>query len=248
MWHTVLVTANETAFNHFFELRCPLYKYETSYGFQSYKSKKELLQNIGLPDEAKNYSNWTDLNWLNINESQADIHIQAIAELMYDSLKESKPKELWSGEWHIPFSHNLDLDSTSDKSSLEMLSKKINLTSMAYSEDMEQLALKISAARCARISYQTLGDNPKVDYEADIRLHDMLAESGHWSPFEHCARAMSDEEYYSFVNGQMNYEDWYDEMEIGTVIQYADMLPNKSHGWCRNFKGFIQYRHLTENI
>lgn len=30
-----------------------------------------------------------------------------------------------------------------------------------------------------------------ADYEADIKLHDRLASSGHWSPFEHCAKAMN---------------------------------------------------------
>jgi thymidylate synthase ThyX len=36
MWHTVLVTANETAFNHFFELRCSSYDCEG----QFFSSKK----------------------------------------------------------------------------------------------------------------------------------------------------------------------------------------------------------------
>lgn len=93
-------------------------------------------------------------------------------------------------------------------------------------ESQNQIMLKIATARCARISYETLGDNPKIDYEADIRLHDMLVESGHWSPFEHVARAMNDEEYHNHHNG--------------------NLANNNGIGWCRNFRGFIQYRALIE--
>jgi hypothetical protein len=57
----------------------------------------------------------------------------------------------------------------------------------------------------------------------------MLAKSGHWSPFEHVARAMSKEEYdYFYVSDGPNPEDFH-------------------AGWCRNFKGFIQYRRLIEH-
>ena len=97
-------------------------------------------------------------------------------------------------------------------------------------ESQNQIMIKIATARCARISYETLGDNPKIDYEADLRLHDMLLQSKHFSPFEHCARAMSDEEYYQFFNGQCKEAHYFN-----------------GNGWCRNFKGFIQYRHLIEN-
>jgi DNA-binding FadR family transcriptional regulator len=105
-------------------------------------------------------------------------------------------------------------------------------------ESIQKVALKISVANCARISYTTLGDNPKIDYEADIRLHDMLAKSSHWSPFEHVARAMSDEEYNSFTHTAMQYD--YEEN------YYAGAKVFK--GRCGNFKGFVQYRHLVEQV
>lgn len=103
--------------------------------------------------------------------------------------------------------------------------------------------LKIATARCARISYETLGDNPKIDYEADIRLHDRLLAEGHMSPMEHCARAMSDEEYELYVNGKFN-EILESDNSPGYVYITGDF--NKIEGLCRNFKGFIQYRHIVE--
>lgn len=46
---------------------------------------------------------------------------------------------------------------------------------------------KISTGRCARVSYLT--HDGRRDITEDIALHDRLAASGHWSPFEHVATA-----------------------------------------------------------
>lgn len=223
MWHTVIVTATE--WENFFKLRCP--RYETKFG--TFYSKKDARNaEIDITDRNPNIEilESPDLNdtlgWLQINSSQAEIHIQAIAELMWDAMNESTPKQLQPGEWHIPFGDNIDIDWCNDKMQFR-------------NGTIEDLMVEIATARCARISYETLGDDPKIDYEADIRLHDMLLESGHMSPFEHCARAMSDEEfeyYKSFSNAKFN--------EDGTLIE------DSVKGWCRNFRGFIQYRHLVE--
>ena len=94
-------------------------------------------------------------------------------------------------------------------------------------ESQNQILLKICTAKCARLSYLTF--NNEIDYEKDIQLHDKLLADGHMSPFEHCARAMSEDEraYYYKSNGP-------DPEDFET-------------GWCRNFRGFIQYRYLIEN-
>jgi thymidylate synthase ThyX len=46
-------------------------------------------------------------------------------------------------------------------------------------------ALKVCAARCARVSYLT--HDGRRDFTADIVLHDQLTTDGHWSPLEHAA-------------------------------------------------------------
>ena len=218
MWHTVIVTATE--WENFFKLRCPQYE---GYQGRLFRSKKEFDNNnpiveFGLPHN--------DIWWLQRNKSQADIHIQAIAELMWDAYNESVPKELRAGEWHIPFGDNMnetELFKVANK-----ITKKERPDLYPHSTLSKELTkVRVATARCARISYETLGDNPKIDYEADIRLHDMLAESGHWSPFEHCAKAMNDVE----LNISSRFED-----------------KHKTYGWCRNFKGFIQYRSLVDKF
>ena len=125
-------------------------------------------------------------------------------------------------------------------------------------ESLQKIALKISVANCARISYKTLGDNPKIDYEKDIELHDKLLISKHASPFEHCARVMSDKEYYSFVKGVIPTQiDEYGIINLEMmpvslghpIVGFTGLNPTNGdkYGWSDNFRGFISYRHLIEN-
>ena len=93
MWHTVLVTATE--WNNFFELRCPKIKHEATGLY--YKSLKD-WNNIDKEIQ------WNGLTCQHPeNVSQAEIHIQALAEAMWDAMNESKSKKLKEGEYHIPF-------------------------------------------------------------------------------------------------------------------------------------------------
>jgi thymidylate synthase ThyX len=245
MWHTVIVTSGKEGLDNFYKLRCPEYQleerndYEELVEIHSFKSKKDVLKegNWYSTELKKFTTEFTDLDWLQINKSQADIHIQAIAELMWDAMNESTPKQLQAGEWHIPFGDNFNEDKVA-----ELYYEVINNDRPhSHISSIEETKIKIATARCARISYETLGENPKIDYEADIRLHDMLAESGHWSPFEHVARAMSDEEYDTFFRGRI-----YVNQNEPDYKEQNEFYRNNGSGRCRNFRGFIQYRHLIE--
>jgi hypothetical protein len=212
MWHTVIVTSGEEGLQNFFELRCPSYLFD---GFK-FKSWKDVLEfHKDAPKILEVLSKYSHIEKLSSNNSQAEIHIQAIAEMMWDAMNESTPKKLKAGEWHLPnFGHEWNSDKLSEITKGD-LSKRT------------EARIKISTAHNARISYETLGDNPKIDYEADIKLHDRLLAMEHMSPMEHCARAMSDEEYYGEFSKQ-------------------EGANNIESGWCRNFKGFIQYRSLVD--
>jgi hypothetical protein len=233
MWHTVLLTGTE--FENFFELRCPKYEYYDMLtgNQQFFKSKKDWLQyynNKPLP-KAKHISKIpeNDIEWLQINKGQAEIHMQALAEAMWDAYNESTPKELKAGEWHIPFGDKIQLAHTDYDFNGIITNEGINKK------------LKISTARCARLSYMTF--DGKIDYEKDIKLHDTLLESHHMSPFEHCARAMSNEEYQFFIKGK-GIPDY--SLGISSSNPVLTFRKNEE-GWCNNFKGFIQYRYLIEN-
>jgi thymidylate synthase ThyX len=208
-WVTEIISGTE--WENFFNLRCPAYECRG----RLFKSKRDLK----VWAEDLMYNSYSELDWLQINKSQADIHIQAIAELMWDEINLSVPKVLKSGEWHIPFGDNFD---NYGGQFVQYLMKKWQ-NKQAPTDGNLWERIKIATARCARISYETLGDTPKIDYEADIRLHDRLADMKHWSPFEHVAKAMNKDEYNSRL-----------------------YKSNGEAGWCRNYRGFIPYRHLVE--
>ena len=96
-------------------------------------------------------------------------------------------------------------------------------------EAQNQIMLKIATARCARLSYMTF--EGKTDYEKDIALHDQLLAAKHASPFEHCCRVLTEEEYNTLGKMVLNPKNGY-------VFE---------NGWVDNFKGFISYRYLIEN-
>ena len=100
----------------------------------------------------------------------AQPEIRLVAETMRDVAAGSEPEELAEGEWHLPLVRAEDRDQVA---SIENL-------------------IKISAGRCARVSYLTHAG--VRDPDADIELHDRLLESGHMSPLEHPARPLSEDE------------------------------------------------------
>ena len=119
-------------------------------------------------------------------------------------------------------------------SDIQTLNNYLINTDLGKTDTIETLQCKISIARCARLSYQTLGDNPVIDYEKDLALYESLSTSGHWSPFEHVAKAMTDDEYHSWCKGKIKVD----------TIEEAITIDNL--GWCRNYRGFIMYRELLD--
>lgn len=104
---------------------------------------------------------WNNFLSLRMNDD-AQPEIREVANQINTLLKNQNPDILNTGEWHLPF----------------IMDNEANL-------DIE-VKKKISAARCARVSYSLF--NGKVsDLESDIRLCEKLSSSGHWSPFEHVA-------------------------------------------------------------
>lgn len=121
-------------------------------------------------------------------------------------------------------------------------------------DSQNKFMIKIATARCARLSYMTF--DGEIDYEKDIELHDKLLVNRHMSPFEHCARAMSDLEYYSFIKGKyptildaygiVNYECMPLSTDTSGLVGYEGVnLKNPDiYGWVDNFRGFISYRRI----
>lgn len=136
----------------------------------------------------------------------AQPEIRAIAELMKEAYDLSNPKELGWDDWHTPY---IQPDEVS---------------SMFIDE-----ACKISAARCARVSYLT--HDGVRDHSADYKLFDRLisAMPRHDSPLEHVATPFYEWGTLSPRGNFIEFREWKDKTGL-----YAP-------------KGWAQLRHNLDN-
>ena len=159
-----------------------------------------------------------DLWWLQRNKGQAEIHFMDLAEKMYDALNESEPTELESGEWHIPFSNE------------PCFTPEMSL--------MDKIVL--SCAMIARTSYTKIGDSQNISLETARNIFERCKKERHDSIFEHAGRCMTKREWETNLRGKAIYkfsEDYFD----------GNFVPeNKSKGWNKAFKGFLQLRTFIE--
>lgn len=216
MWHTCIITTGKEGLENFFDLRCPTYNISrTLFGAKQtrFRSRKEAIAYTKGTEQS--LENISDLQWLQINEGQAEIHMMALAEAMYDTYNESKPESLKAGEWHIPYKKQIE-EQFNYSSTWSLVGSFV--PSAAY----------ISSVMCARVSYTVAGhDLTEWTFEKYIDKAFALAEAKplHASPFEHCSYTMNENEYKNVFAGN----DF------------------KQDGWCKNFRGFVQLRHILEN-
>lgn len=279
MWHTVLVTATE--WENFFHLRCPQYQFTNSAGLvETRRSKKEVIKwrmNVDRwnRDVIEALENQSSIEWLQTNKGQAEIHMMALAEAMWDALNESTPKILKPGEWHMPYGDDIDLRQLEGPGEIPL-------------EVHQELKLKIATAHCAQTSYTVVGEETSktidcpvcngrgecqqtdVDwdecrncsgtgkvtvivpaktssYEVLLDVFGSLAtrpytnrkgkvfgpdDPVHMTPLEHCAQAMTEAEYNTSVRIRRDND--------GRIVF-------DERGWCKNFRGWIQYRSMFPN-
>lgn len=103
-------------------------------------------------------------NWFYLRDHpEAQPEIKVLAEKMKEAMDASTPKLLNQDEWHLPY---------------------ITEAEIHYPIDIQ---IKISVARCARVSYKTF-DGKLSTAEKDIELYDKLSgDPPHLSPLEHVA-------------------------------------------------------------
>lgn len=120
----------------------------------------------------------TATEWANFlalrDHPAAEPHIAILARTIKTRLTASQPIALRPGEWHLPYVDRADFDRAVDLYGREAVSGGA-------------LLIKLSVARCARISYQPFDGNASI--EAEIARHDALvgAVPMHASPAEHQA-------------------------------------------------------------
>lgn len=168
----------------------------------------------------------TATEWSNFfhlrNNSAAHPDIQIPARMMQQLHESNEPQKLGYGEWHLP------LLQTDEREAIESAQTEMQMSAAAWMN-----FVKISAGRCARVSYLT--HEGKRNIAADIELHDKLFSSGHMSPFEHVARPVDPN---SDIDSKLlRYE--HERTAASGVVSFK--------GYCGNFHGWVQYRKLIPN-
>jgi hypothetical protein len=160
-------------------------------------------------------------NFLHLrDDSAAQPEMQELARQVKKAIKDSVPSRLAPGMWHLPYVFNEDIDDTikdmTPAIQMGVFSEE-SLTSLAI-----ERGIKISAARCARVSYLN-HDKKRPTFEEDLNTFNILTKGGklHGSPLEHQATP-----------------------DIWTNDGWAE--PHY-HG---NFRGWVQYRKtwVGENV
>ena len=118
----------------------------------------------------------------------AQPEMRILAERMRDVYYANTPTKVAYGQWHLPF-----------------IRPEERIAPGHYNAPKnEQLLIKASTARCARVSYLTHDKkNPSLD--EDVVLHDRLLTSKHMSPFEHLATPSSTLDFVGNFRGWVQY-------------------------------------------
>jgi thymidylate synthase ThyX len=120
----------------------------------------------------------------------AQPEIRQAASRMREVIEASRPQPVPDGEWHTPLLQ-------SDEFSLDVETRK-----------------RISAARCARVSYLTHDGRREIG--KDLELYERLRADRHLSPFEHVATPAGDAAYHA------NFRGW---IQMRCEIESRDRTP-----------------------
>jgi len=134
----------------------------------------EPWMHIAVLCTATEYGNFFNLRY----HKAAQPEFQALAKAMYEAYQASTPKVLKVGEWHLPFITEAD----------QTLHEKY-LADDPLGQVNPWFLQQISAARCARLSYNNV-DGTSSSIEADLALYERLMGGfpKHASPTEHQAQ------------------------------------------------------------
>lgn len=151
---------------------------------------------------------------------EAQPEFRTIAEMMQEAYSNSEPRELSSGQWHVP----------------KVSDDEIDTEAFSYPDPWVdwEMWCKVSVGRVARVSFERQDER---DRESDIVRHDRLLTNRHLSPFEHVARPFTDTEWQVVDSGQS-----------ALRLLYGEQLPDFVERLCRqleyngNYQGWIQRR------
>lgn len=137
---------------------------------------------------------WDNFFQLRYNKS-AQPEFIILAKCIHDAIKASSPRVLENNEPHLPYITNED---------------RVNHTVVD--------CIKVSVARCCRVSYKNNNSNTLSEFDKDVALFERLFKDHHMSPFEH----------------------------VGFVCNQGRITKDLHHELQRNFRGWYQFRGFIE--
>jgi hypothetical protein len=185
---------------------------------------------------------WENFYWLR-DHSAADPTIAELARCMREAREQSTPTKLFCNHWHLPYLefewHEIDEDPSPQYLKQQFYIEGADGESVYISlED----AIKVSAARCAAVSFRNVDYGVEKSREVHARL--VGDERKHASAMEHQATPMQEPYEAYYYPDSVNIPEYSASWEKGT--SHADRNGNL---WSGNFKGWLQYRKtiLGEN-
>jgi len=162
---------------------------------------------------------WDNFFGLRLDKA-ADPTMRALAEAMWRVQGESTPTMLQPGEWHLPFVSEEDQDSV-----LRVVETDWNVH--PSDEEWCKTCIKVSVARCARVSYESFETGKRSTVEEDLKLYERLvgAQPLHASPAEH--QVTPDRE----MTDGARMVGWRHPEQHGNLVgwrQYRKMLPGEA--------------------
>ena len=144
----------------------------------------------------------SDLNFFKLRcDPNAQPEIQELANLMVEAKEKYLDYHLLEpGEWHLPFITDGEI----------------------YSYSLSELLI-VSCARCARVSYLLMDGTPS-NFEKDLELANRLKNSGHFSPFEHAAVALPNNDMVGNFVGWMQYRKFIENEDSSDLLQVEQIL------------------------
>lgn len=154
------------------------------------------------------------------DHGEAQPEYQDLAGKMLNAHQASTPEVLTPGEWHLPYIVDADYEWAFENE---------------FGDKVSRTLQKISAARCARVSYLK-HDSTKATVDEDLAMFDRLMGGSvkHASPTEHQARVpLSREEYGD--------EEWHTQ----NGVLRPELVSNLA-GWVQ-FRKLIPGEHIDEH-
>lgn len=180
---------------------------------------------------------WNNFFWLR-DDGAADPTLAELARVMREARDASTPMLLQPGEWALPYVFTVRSEANGGLFYYDDIPKwddNINPYDFYNGLTLEQ-AKKVSAARCAAVSFRNIDYTLEKSEEVFARL--VGDERKHASAFEHQATPMESE----------GAGDW--EVNVATRLetweQGVSHMDRNGNLWSGNLKGFIQFRKTID--